>query len=258
MSRSAADGYVLTGKAETAAWGLALEPGYSNQMMDASFEVERRFGSPEDDPIRLSAVAVLEDHFARHPLDVQVSSRGVERKADLTELLTDQARQDYLQRSLDRSLNEVRRGPSGLGVGIAQSGAWMILVSVPLTAFLTSFLSEAGKDAYLTLKTLLGKLFAIFPRESTRRRKVHLRDPGSGLVIELHDRLPERAYQELVGLAVPRLPSRYAPARLRWEDQWVLTVQAEAPEDYRNELPWYPVDLAWKAEEHRWVFSQQA
>jgi hypothetical protein len=257
MSRSAADGYVLTGKAETAAWGLALEPGYSNQMMDASFEVERRFGSPEDDPIRLSAVAVLEDHFARHPLDVQVSSRGVERKADLTELLTDQARQDYLQRLLDRS-NEVRRGPPVLGAGIAQPGAWMILVSVPLTAFLTSFLSEAGKDAYLTLKTLLGKLFAIFPRESTRRRKVHLRDPGSGLVIELHDRLPERAYQELVGLAVPRLPSPYVPDRLRWEDQWVLTVQVEAPEDYRDELSWYPVELTWEAEDHRWAFAQQA
>jgi hypothetical protein len=236
-------------------------------MEHTSFEV-REFLLPfwGDKPIRDSAEAVLQEHFARHPLDTQASSGAVAREADLTELLIGPAGQAHLQYVLDRWLQERRRaGPAG-GFGVAEGFPWLLVVSVPLSAFLTSFLSEAGKDAYLALKTLLGKLLALFPTKSIHN--LELRDPGLGLVIEVHDRLPERAYQELMGMAIPKIPSEYAPdrlPRLRWDAQWVLTIPLRVPESYRRiasqdepkdidrVVPHPTVKLAWKAADHRWM-----
>jgi hypothetical protein len=102
-----------------------------------------------------------------------------------------------------------RRGPEQL--------QWLMLIAVPLQAFLTSVGEAAAADAWAGVKGALRRLAGRQAPERTR--PVVLQDPGTGLQIVLSPDLSEEGYRRLTQLDLTtftRGPVRYDADAGRW------------------------------------------
>jgi hypothetical protein len=100
---------------------------------------------------------------------------------------------------------------------------WLILLTVPLQAFLTSMGSKLGNDAYQGFQNIVGKL--LHPERVAQvavRRPLVLQDAANGLQIVLDHDLPADGYEQLLGLDLTRFragPVHYDRASRRWRSE---------------------------------------
>ncbi|MGA5508993.1 hypothetical protein [Streptomyces umbrinus] len=102
--------------------------------------------------------------------------------------------------------------------------SWLILVSLPLHAFLTTVGNKAAEAAYHRLQNAVRNLRTPSPTTTATTppepsRPVVLQDPATGLRIVLDPDLPHGAYQQLLSLDLTRYrlgPLHYDHARSRW------------------------------------------
>lgn len=122
-----------------------------------------------------------------------------------------------------------------------QALAWAVLVSLPLTAFLSEIGSKASDDAYAGLTAAIRRILRR-DRETARlpgtsdteasgadraddtapSRVMILQDPGTGLRIVLEADLPDEAYHQLLALDLTDFrfgPLHYDAARRRWRSE---------------------------------------
>ncbi|MGH3717770.1 MAG: hypothetical protein ACRDRI_02825 [Pseudonocardiaceae bacterium] len=105
------------------------------------------------------------------------------------------------------------RGPADL--------EWLVLAALPLQAFLTGLGTEAVKDFYAALKSLVGHL-PLPSRPVPNQVPLVLQDSRSGVRIVLEPDLPGQAYQQLLGLDLGRYrtgPLHYDRAAQRWRSE---------------------------------------
>ena len=99
---------------------------------------------------------------------------------------------------------------------------WLILVTLPLQAFLGSVGSKFGEDAYKGLQNAIRKLLRIERQASEPTRPIVLKDDATGLQIVLDPDLPSAGYQQLLTLNLPKFrfgPLRYDRAKGRWRSE---------------------------------------
>ena len=98
---------------------------------------------------------------------------------------------------------------------------WIVMVSVPLTAFLTAFAAAAGKDAYGRLKKLVSTIWAKRTKTSGSSCNFTIVDSKSGVWVLLDSDIPSDAYSALAKLD---LDSLQGPGVLKYdkdEKRWV-------------------------------------
>ncbi|QEU91087.1 hypothetical protein [Streptomyces kanamyceticus] len=145
------------------------------------------------------------------------------------ELLLDQEVPDGLRRELVAALDALGAPPARVRRTLDHRGAadipWIVLVSLPLQAFLSGLGAEAVKDAYEAFKGVVRK--AARPAEpapgalgaARPARPLVLRDQATGLDVVLEPDLPAEAYDRLVGLDLTEFavgPLHYDRALGRW------------------------------------------
>jgi hypothetical protein len=93
---------------------------------------------------------------------------------------------------------------------------WQVVVAVPIGAFFASFGTEAGKDAYKSLKQLIQRLSKAARRQGAPdiARTIELSDTDSGLTVDLPDTLPDKAYRQLLAITLASLPKGSRPDHL--------------------------------------------
>lgn len=104
---------------------------------------------------------------------------------------------------------------------------WLVLIALPLQAFLNALGSKAAEGAYHGLKEAIRNLRrrSVTPPEvapSEQPRPVLLQDPATSLRIILEHDLPSDAYQQLAALDLTgyRLgPLHYDHAQGRWRSE---------------------------------------
>lgn len=109
----------------------------------------------------------------------------------------------------------LRRGASDL--------QWLILVTLPLQAFLGSIGGKFGEDAYRGFQNIIRRLFR--PDQAApaaHSRPIVLKDAASGLQIVLDTELPTEGYQQLLALDLSQFrsgPVHYDRAARRWRSE---------------------------------------
>jgi hypothetical protein len=115
----------------------------------------------------------------------------------------------------------LRRGASEL--------QWLVLVTLPLQAFLGSVGGKFGEDAYRGFQNIIRKLLRPEHAAPTApSRPMVLKDAASGLRIVLDSDLPPEGYQQLLTLNLSQFrfgPVHYDRAGRRWRSE---TDEAEA------------------------------
>jgi hypothetical protein len=110
--------------------------------------------------------------------------------------------------------------PARRGVGDL---SWLVLVSLPLQAFLTAVGSQLAEDAHHGLRDLVGRLVPSRDRPAAATpRPMVLRDAATGLQIVLEPDLPDDGYRQLVGLDLSRFrlgPVHYDRSLGRWRSE---------------------------------------
>jgi hypothetical protein len=100
--------------------------------------------------------------------------------------------------------------------------SWLVLVSLPLQAFLSNVGSRLADDAYQALRAVVGRLA---PRDRPTpgdQRPMVLRDVASGLQVVLEPDLPDDAYRQLVALDLSQFqfgPVHYDRHLSRWRSE---------------------------------------
>jgi hypothetical protein len=125
-------------------------------------------------------------------------------------------------------LAQVRIVPTRRGLGDLH---WLVLVALPLQAFLSGMGSKLAEDAYQGFKGAVGRLLGRGGQTTQvagRARPLVLQDTATGLQVVLEPDLPDDGYQRLLGLdlagfqgggrELPRgyLLLRYDRRRGRW------------------------------------------
>jgi hypothetical protein len=99
---------------------------------------------------------------------------------------------------------------------------WLVLVSLPLQAFLGSVGTRFADDAYRGLKALIGRLVHGDRSASGGQRPMVLRDDASGLELVLEPDLPDEGYRQLFGLDLSQFqvgPVHYDRHQRRWRSE---------------------------------------
>jgi hypothetical protein len=101
---------------------------------------------------------------------------------------------------------------------------WLVLVSLPLQAFLSSVGSKLAEDAYQGFTRAIDRLLGHGQEQPAgeQPRPLVLQDTSSGLQVVLEADLPDAAYQQLVGLDLSRFrlgPLHYDRQRRRWRSE---------------------------------------
>jgi hypothetical protein len=107
-----------------------------------------------------------------------------------------------------------RRGVSELN--------WLVLVSLPLQAFLGSVGAKLADDAYGELKRLVGRLLHRDQPTSVGQRPMVLRDVVTGVQVVLEPNLPDEGYRQLFGLDLSEFqvgPVHYDRQEGRWRSE---------------------------------------
>ncbi|XVV08194.1 hypothetical protein ACQP2X_25425 [Actinoplanes sp. CA-131856] len=95
--------------------------------------------------------------------------------------------------------------------------SWLVLLALPLQAFLTTAGEAAARDAYAGLRRAVGRVLGRTPAEAGR--PMVLQDEQTGLRIVLSADLPPEAYQALVTLRLADYeegPLHYDRHERRW------------------------------------------
>jgi hypothetical protein len=109
--------------------------------------------------------------------------------------------------------------PARRGVGDL---SWLVLVSLPLQAFLTAVGSKLAEDAHHGLRDLVGRLISRNRPAAGAQRPMVLRDAATGLQIVLEPDLPDDGYRQLVGLDLSQFrlgPVHYDRSLGRWRSE---------------------------------------
>jgi serine/threonine protein kinase len=175
---------------------------------------------------------------------------------------------EELRKALDEAAQ--RRGPDPIHQGLsslASAEPWMVTIAVPLSALMTSFLSEAGKDAYLAFKRTVGNIAEVAHQryDSSRGRGgyIECKDSATGVSLRLEN-LPKAAYKELASLVLPSLPAEYILGRMWWvggnwrrRGRWHLMVSVPVPgrdaDPRSGQRDRASITVQWQAAEHRWI-----
>jgi hypothetical protein len=193
--------------------------------------------------------AELRKHFAGHPLDPD--ARPLTARTTVSE-------------DFESGLKEAARRAMLWDSDAALEAAWIwqVVVAVPIGAFFASFGTEAGKDAYKALKLLMQRLSKAAARRQGAGpdilRTIELSDIDSAVMIELPDKLPDKAYRQLLAITLPPLPKGSRPDRLMWFDgRWMLLVTMPVPDrdradDLRSPRE-VPVLMMWEPTSGRWT-----
>jgi len=99
---------------------------------------------------------------------------------------------------------------------------WIVMVSAPLTAFLTAFAAAAGKDAYEGLKKLVHSIWAKRTTTSGTSGSFIIIDSKSGIWVFLDPDIPDDAYSALTKLDLDSLQGlgvlKYDKDEKRWTE----------------------------------------
>lgn len=120
---------------------------------------------------------------------------------------------------------EVRAWIEGQGAGAFQ---WVLMITVPTTAFLTAMAAEAGKDAYKVLKRLVGRIhkarIAAGRTAGWTTDSVAVIDEQTNTWVLLPPDLPEEAWRALSDVGMKELATdsvlRWDPDTGTWQDAW--------------------------------------
>lgn len=85
-------------------------------------------------------------------------------------------------------------------------------------------MSEAGKDTYKQFQALVGRIFAARRRKRTSSDRLDLRDSASGLVIQVREDLPDKAYRQLVTIDLPTSIEGQRSSAIEWHfgiNSWI-------------------------------------
>lgn len=99
---------------------------------------------------------------------------------------------------------------------------WLVLVALPLQAFLGAVGTKFADDAYRGLKALVGRLVAPDRAGPAVQRPMVLRDEATGLEVILESDLPDDGYRQLFGLDLSQFelgPVHYDRHRRRWRSE---------------------------------------
>jgi hypothetical protein len=100
---------------------------------------------------------------------------------------------------------------------------WLVLVSLPLQAFLGSVGTKFADEAYRGLKALVGRLVPGGDRPAPAgQRPMVLRDAATGLELVLEPDLPDEGYRQLFGLDLSQYqlgPVHYDRHQRRWRSE---------------------------------------
>jgi hypothetical protein len=105
--------------------------------------------------------------------------------------------------------------------GVAELN-WLVLVSLPLQAFLGSVGTKFADDAYRGLKELIGRLMHGDRSAPGGQRPMVLRDDVTGLELVLEPDLPDEGYRQLFDLDLQRFqvgPVHYDRHQGRWRSE---------------------------------------
>jgi hypothetical protein len=105
--------------------------------------------------------------------------------------------------------------------GVAELN-WLVLVSLPLQAFLGSVGTKFADDAYRGLRTLLGRLVHQNRPVPAGQRPMVLRDDATGLELVLEPDLPDEGYRQLFDLDLQQFevgPVHYDRHQGRWRSE---------------------------------------
>jgi hypothetical protein len=112
-----------------------------------------------------------------------------------------------------------RVAPTRRGVGELQ---WIVLVALPLQAFLSGVGDRVAGDAYPRLKGAVRRLLARGQLAAATPRPLVLQDTSTGLQVVLESDLSDDGYQQLLGLDLSRFqvgPLHYDPRRRQWRSE---------------------------------------
>jgi hypothetical protein len=105
--------------------------------------------------------------------------------------------------------------------GVAEL-SWLVLVSLPLQAFLSNVGSRLADDAYQALRAVVRRLAHRDRPTPGDQRPMVLRDVASGLQVVLESDLPDGAYRQLLALDLSQFqfgPVHYDRHRCRWRSE---------------------------------------
>jgi hypothetical protein len=105
--------------------------------------------------------------------------------------------------------------------GVAELN-WLVLVSLPLQAFLGSVGTKFADDAYRGLKELIGRVVHGDRSAPGGQRPMVLRDDVTGLELVLEPDLPDEGYRQLFDLDLQRFqvgPVHYDRHQGRWRSE---------------------------------------
>ena len=100
--------------------------------------------------------------------------------------------------------------------------SWLVLVSLPLQAFLTAVGSRLAEDAYHGLRDLVTRLISRDRPAAGGQRPMVLRDTATGLQVVLEPDLPDDGYRQLLGLDLSQFrlgPVHYDRSLGRWRSE---------------------------------------
>lgn len=99
---------------------------------------------------------------------------------------------------------------------------WLLLVTLPLQAFLGSVGGKFGEDAHQSLQNVIRKLLHPERKAAAPIRPIVLKDDATGLQIVLDPDLPPEGYQQLLTLNLSRFrfgPVHYDRGKGRWRSE---------------------------------------
>lgn len=134
--------------------------------------------------------------------------------------VTEQFLDDIRVIGLDPVLKAVpaRRGLSDI--------PWLVLLALPMKPFFEALVQNCAGDAYLQLKSLVGKVLHRQRESGNGSRVLVLQDNTTGLQVVLESELPLEAYQQLFQVnfsSIRRGPLHYDGKRGGWRaelDEW--------------------------------------
>lgn len=107
---------------------------------------------------------------------------------------------------------------------VAEQFAWVVLIALPLHAFLSGLGGKFAEDAHRKLREAVAKALRREPEQPAERvRPVVLQDAATGLQVVLGPQVDEDAYRKLLALDLTQY--RYGPVRYdATEARWVSDV----------------------------------
>lgn len=108
---------------------------------------------------------------------------------------------------------------------------WLVLIALPLQAFLSTVGTKVSEDAYRKLKGMVARLVGRQSR-SAGARPVVLEDAATGLKIMLDPGLPDDGYRQLLELDLSQFrlgPVHYDRHERRWRS---IPDEARSPEGH--------------------------